>query len=244
MKKVLFVVLTALLSTTAYANNCAIYFDLDNFDKAFVACKQEAEQGDSRAQFYLALLYGDGKGVKVNKEKALYWYTQAAERGVRVAQYHLARIYESGDGVEVNKEQALNWYTQAAKVGYVLPQLELVYMYDQGKGIEVNKEEARYWYSKAKAKVKDNLAGVQYHLARIYDEGKDAVKVVKVNKEKALYWYTKAADWENTYAMYRLGIMYYEGDGVEKNSELAKKYFEQACELKFKESCEILHKGL
>ena len=44
--------------------------------------------------------------------------------------------------------------------------------------------------------------------------------------------------------MHDLGVMYYKGDGIEKNSELAKKYFEQACELKFKESCDILHKGI
>ena len=37
--------------------------------------------------------------------------------------------------------------------------------------------------------------------------------------------------------------MYYKDDSVE-NSELAKKYFEKACELKFKDSCDILHKGM
>ena len=74
----------------------------------------------------------------------------------------------------------------------------------------------------------------------MYEEGEG----VEENKEKALYWYTKAADNGDTQAMHNLGVMYYKGDGIEKNSDLAKKYFEQACELKFKESCYILHKGM
>ncbi len=37
--------------------------------------------------------------------------------------------------------------------------------------------------------------------------------------------------------------MYCKDDSVE-NSELAKKYFEQACEQKLKKSCDILHKGI
>ncbi len=37
--------------------------------------------------------------------------------------------------------------------------------------------------------------------------------------------------------------MYCKDDSVE-NSEFAKKYFDQACEQKFKESYVILHKGM
>ncbi|MCX8582755.1 MULTISPECIES: tetratricopeptide repeat protein [unclassified Gilliamella] len=123
-----YVVLTALLSTTAYANNCATYYEQNKFDQAFIACNTEADQGD------------------------------------REAQYNLARMYAQGNRVKVD-------------IG-------------------------------------------------------------------ALYWYTKAADNGDTQAMHNLGVMYYKGDGIEKNSDLAKKYFEQACELKFKESCYILHKGM
>ena len=74
MKKVLFVVLTALLSTTAYANNCATYYEQNNFDQAFIACNTEADQGDREAQYNLARIYDERIGVD-NKEKALYWYT-------------------------------------------------------------------------------------------------------------------------------------------------------------------------
>ena len=77
----------------------------------------------------------------------------------------------------------------------------------------------------------------------VYHACMTKVRASKLIK-KALYWYTKAADNGDTQAMHNLGVMYYKGDGIEKNSDLAKKYFEQACELKFKESCYILHKGM
>ncbi|MCX8627215.1 tetratricopeptide repeat protein, partial [Gilliamella sp. B3976] len=115
MKKILFVVLTALLSTTAYANNCITYLKQAALDKALVACNTEAEQGDKDAQYNLALMYDEGEGVKESKEKAIYWYTKAAEQGVGDAQYNLAVIYDEGEGVEESKEKAIYWYTKAAE---------------------------------------------------------------------------------------------------------------------------------
>ena len=149
MKKILFIVLTALLSTTAYANNCVIDFVLEKFDKAFIACNTEAEQGDSTAHFNLALLYDEGKGVEVNKEKALYWYTKAAIRGGGDAQYELARMYDKGDGAEVNKEEALFWYTKAADWDIAEAMYRLGIMYYEGDGVEKNIELARKYFEQA-----------------------------------------------------------------------------------------------
>ena len=102
-----YVVLTALLSTTAYANNCATYFEQKAFDKAFIACNTEAEQGDKDAQFNLAFMYYNGDGVEENTEKALYWLTQAAEQGGSIAQYGLSRMYDEGEGVKVDKKSII-----------------------------------------------------------------------------------------------------------------------------------------
>ncbi|MCX8627217.1 sel1 repeat family protein, partial [Gilliamella sp. B3976] len=44
------------------------------------------------------MMYADGEGVKVDKEKALYWYTKAAEQGVGDAQFNLGLMYDDGDG--------------------------------------------------------------------------------------------------------------------------------------------------
>ncbi|WP_267336418.1 tetratricopeptide repeat protein [Gilliamella sp. B2923] len=186
--------------------------------------------------------------MEVDKEKALYLYTQAAQEGNIYAQLELAYRYDQGEGVEVNKEKARHWYSIAQEpYGCIDELLELAYRYDQGEDVEVNKEKAAYWYALAREeRVKDRggergFALEQYDLARKYAGG---YRGLKVDKRKALYWYTKAADYGDTQAMHDLGIMYYKGDGIEKNSELAKKYFEQACEQKLKESCDILHKGI
>ncbi|MCX8627214.1 sel1 repeat family protein, partial [Gilliamella sp. B3976] len=50
------------------------------------------------AQYNLGLMYDEGDGVDVNKEKAIYWYTKAAEQGGREAQNNLGALYQQGDG--------------------------------------------------------------------------------------------------------------------------------------------------
>ena len=95
MKKTLFVVLAALLSTTAYANNCATYFEQNDSEQAFIACNTEAVQGDKDAQYNLAHIY-DGRVGHRNAEKALFWYKKAAKQGLVKAQYDLAHLYIRG----------------------------------------------------------------------------------------------------------------------------------------------------
>ena len=50
-------------------------------------------QGDVGAQYNLALMYDQGKGVKQNTAKAVEWYTEAAINGHDGAQYNLAPLY-------------------------------------------------------------------------------------------------------------------------------------------------------
>lgn len=117
MKKILLLVLTALLSTTIYANNCSTFYDQDNYAKAFSACKAEAEQGDMESQFLLAYMYQYGEGVEENNQKALYWYTKAAKQGDGKSRNNLGLMYSEGNGVKVDKEKAVYWWTQAAEQG-------------------------------------------------------------------------------------------------------------------------------
>ncbi|MCX8613920.1 sel1 repeat family protein, partial [Gilliamella sp. B3773] len=153
MKKTLFVVLAALLSTTAYANNCATYYEHNDFRQAFTACKTEAKHGDREAQFNLAHIYYQRIGVG-NKEKAIYWYTKAAEQGLVEAQYYLALMYNMGYVVNshlvgIDNDKALYWFTKAAEQGFLEAQYKLALMYVDDTGFEVNKEKSLYWLTQA-----------------------------------------------------------------------------------------------
>ena len=80
MKKGLLIILSLLLSSIVYANQCKIYWLMGSSEEAFTSCKEEAEQGNAEAQFFLAYMYGDGEGTEQDKQKAFYWYTKAAEQ--------------------------------------------------------------------------------------------------------------------------------------------------------------------
>ena len=108
-----------------------------------------AEQGDILAQYNLALMYYEDKGVEQNFEEAFQWIKKAANQGYAKAQYNLALMYYEGEGVEQNFEEAFQWIKKAAEQGYVPAQSQLALMYYEDKGVEQNFEEAFQWIKKS-----------------------------------------------------------------------------------------------
>ena len=76
-----------------------------------------AEQGSSRAQHNLALMYESGEGVPQDYSEAAKWYHMAAEQGNPGSQNNLGSLYETGDGVTQDRAIALEWYRRAAEGG-------------------------------------------------------------------------------------------------------------------------------
>ena len=77
-----------------------------------------AERGYDKAQYNLALMYYDGKGVPQNHAEAVKWFHKAAEQGHDKAQYDLALMYGKGEGVPQNYVEAYAWSNLAAASGY------------------------------------------------------------------------------------------------------------------------------
>ena len=50
---------------------------------------------------------------------------------------------------------------------------------------------------------------------------------------KAVYWYKKSADQGNPISQYQLAVIYENGDGVPKNLEKSRYYYEQASKSKY-----------
>jgi TPR repeat protein len=76
-----------------------------------------AEQGDAKAQFNLALMYANGRGVSRDYVTALSWYRKAAEQGNAEAQFNLGLMYANGRGVPRDYVSALMWFNLAAVRG-------------------------------------------------------------------------------------------------------------------------------
>lgn len=109
------------------------------------ALRIAAEQGDTKAQMTLGDYYKKGKGVKKDKEQALYWYGRAAEQGDAENQFNLGMQY-----LELNDyKQAIYWYKKAAEQNHLHAQVIIGCFYYMGEGVSKDWEEAAKWFKMA-----------------------------------------------------------------------------------------------
>ena len=162
-------------------------FERGNYAIALREWKSLASVGHMEAQYNLAWMYSNGKGVAQDYETAVKWYALAAEQGLAVAQYNLALKYDSGIGVPQNYKAAIKWYTLAAEQGHVDAQFNLGQFYDTGEGGEHDNEAALKWYTLA-AEQSDSDA--QYFLARLHYFGFGTLR----DHGTAVKWLTLAAN--------------------------------------------------
>ena len=162
----------------AYANR--------DYDKAYQRLLPLAQQDIVDAQYYLATLYDDGRGVIASSAMAAYWYRRAAKLGHINAQYNIGVAHASGDGVQQSMIDAVRWWRVAAISGSVNAQFNLGILYLRGEGIRQDPIEAVRWWSKA-AEQGDPAA--QYNLGALYVNGQGVSRDVKA----ALMWWTRSA---------------------------------------------------
>ena len=157
--------------------------------------KKAAEQGEMVAQYFLGMMYEDGRGVKKDLSEAVKWYRKAAEQGYAPGQYLTGEMYRKGEGVIKDSYEAANWYRKAAEQGYADAQLNLGNMYLQTEDLS----EAVKWYKKAD---EQGLAPAQYNLGLMYYKGKG----VQLDKIKAYTLWLKAARQGHEGAQHNLDI--------------------------------------
>lgn len=76
-----------------------------------------AEDGEAAAQFNLALLYHDGRGVPQDYRSAFRWFERAANQGYARAQLNLGAMYGVGKGVKRDYVEAYRWLSLCAATG-------------------------------------------------------------------------------------------------------------------------------
>jgi TPR repeat protein len=99
-----------------YSNGWDAYKN-GNYLKALVEWLPLAENGDIEAQYNIAGMYAKGNGVKIDDEKAVYWYKKAAKQGHPRAQYNVGVMYLIGSGVYQSYEDAKPWLQLAYENG-------------------------------------------------------------------------------------------------------------------------------
>ncbi|GAA8370217.1 hypothetical protein HpNP24_04830 [Helicobacter pylori] len=63
---------------------------------------------------------------------------------------------------------------------------------------------------------------------------------MKQDSKKAAQFYSKGCELNNSLGCGALGVLYYNGQGVEKNLTKAAQYISKACKLGDQKACEVL----
>jgi hypothetical protein len=197
-----------LFSATSLAGN-------DIWNALFQEKLEEANSGDSDAQYDVGTMYQNGRGVGADRNKAVEWYQKAAgqgnpkaasrlklmesnaarfdktlsaaESGNRDSQYEIGNMYMTGIGADIDYGKAISFFEKSASQGHSKAAYKLGLIYYEGAGVSANKKTAFKWFSSA---AESNYPAAQYYLGKLYSEGQGT----KRNNKLALEWLSKAVD--------------------------------------------------
>lgn len=194
---------------------------------AELALRQKAEKGDAQAQFDLCRsLNGQGQHAEASR-----WLLLSAQKGFPMAMFGVAQEYSSSR----DYGQALKWYQRCAN-SQLDPHYKGVSMgwighsYRDGLGVSQDHSQAAIWYKRAIVELEKYQNSVPESVGRMYDYLCDLYLSSPSIRDysQALKWYRKSADMGNMGAMYQLGIMYRDGEGVPKDLQKAGEWFYKA----------------
>ncbi len=237
-----------------YLNGTGVAKD---YQKALIWFGKSSESEYSPAYYQLGRMYYNGFGVDKNLEFAFKWYKKAAEENLPAAQHALSYMYKIGEGCERNIVRAYYWVEKAAENEYEDAYYIVGKSYLEGICYEINYEKAYYYLKKGYEAFDtdciESLADMYY--SGLYVD-KDVMKALdlynksiecgntkiffKVGKiyedenmiDEAIDLYDMGSKYGDLKCIQRLGIMYYNGESVKRDTEKAIKYIEVAAENK------------
>lgn len=183
-----------------------------------------AEQGDAEAQFVLARLYADGRGVPQSDDLALLWYERAARAGLADAQHRLGSLFLKGRlGLLEDSQEAFQWFSLAAAQEHKVAQYFVGNALIKGDGVAQDVELGLQWLHRAAG---NDCKRAKARLGQIYDLGIG----VQEDDAKAVSWYLQAATHNMSFAQRALGRMYRHGEGVPVDTVEAVKWYRLAAD--------------
>ena len=181
---------------------------------ALAILKPLAENGDSRAQILLGLMYDYGHGVPETPAESFKWYRMAAEQGAPLAQHDVGVKYSLGKGVSQDYAEAARWWQKAAAAGVPDSQFNLGLMYYRGLGLAEDYDRAAELFEQAATQdyatalkwfrlaAEQDVAQAQFNLGVFHENG----YAVPQDLERARDWYQRAADQGLAEAVQKLKI--------------------------------------
>ncbi|MBO4400607.1 MAG: sel1 repeat family protein [Selenomonadaceae bacterium] len=192
-------------------------YDCCYLQNAVRLLRKAIKLGSSDAMVELGNLYRHGDGVPKSAKRAFNLYLQAANLGNARGMNMVGVLYSNGEGVKASDEKSYEWCRKAAEAGNAAGMYNLAYNYLEGEIVEQDTAVGIEWLMRA---AEGGYPDAMYDAAGIYSERGD--------DKKAFEFMLKATQTGHVRASNELGVMYYEGIGVEKDIRMALNCFEGA----------------
>ncbi|PHP66967.1 hypothetical protein CSC94_10435 [Zhengella mangrovi] len=111
-----------------------------------------AQNGDTKAAYYLGEMYEFGDGTPVNGGEAIHWLSEAARAGNVAAARQLGTLYLDGTATIQDYGKARHWLEVAARGQDTTALVRLGDMSDKGLGREADPAAAYGYYAAAAAR--------------------------------------------------------------------------------------------
>lgn len=184
------------------------------WDELFKEQLESAESGDADAQYEVAIMYLNGRGVEQDFDATLLWLQRAAENGNEQAASKLRRM----EGQRKKFAAAL----KRAESGDSKAQYDVGMMYLKGRGVKLDAASSRKWLEKSAAQSHEKAIT---RLAILLIKGEGGARDYKRARELL----DSISD-TSALAQYYLGELYASGRGVTQNYETAMNWYKKAGE--------------
>lgn len=214
----------------AYAHRHGVGGYSIDLPEAVKLLQQGVDRGEPEAMSDLGNAYAQGKGVDKDEKRALDLLQRAADTGELEAIYHLAGVRYMGRlGTNKDVDEALRLMQKSADSGLPIAQLRLG-MILVSREKRMSPEAQRYITSAREQMERFSRQGSSWAraaLGEIYEKGVGIPK----DQAKAIDLYRMAASHSNVTAITRLGIIYLDGIGTEKNPSEGRQWLEKAAKM-------------
>ena len=211
-------IVSAQLSSDPNQNRLAINARLSSLTQSDLkTLTVQAASGDPEAEFWLSLIYAEGRLVPQDFNLAKSWMLKAGEQGYIPAQEKVGAFYGRGE------PESERWLLRTAEQGDADAQLWLGVAYEQNWYGTTDIQEAGKWYRKS---AEQGNPDAQVSLGQMYESGQG----LEQNYALAAEWYRKAAEHVPDLGgagqgRNQLGLLYMEGLGVPKDYVQAYMWF-------------------
>lgn len=204
--------------------NMSNYLKSERKEISFLFMLIAANQGDSVAQYQLAMLYKKGAITNKNLEKAAYYFYLSARQKNPMAIVALGKLYLKGKGVKQDPYLAIQSFLSASYLSSSEGYYELGNIFYNGLGVKQNYSKTLSFYKIAESI--DRSSNVLYKIGYMYKKG----YAVSQSNTKMMNYLADAASKGSKDAQYQCGKLFLKGNHVKKNVENGIMYLKLAAD--------------